>query len=254
MPNKVWEKIAGAISLVMLLALPARAQDQWQWPEKPSNLQVFPKDWPGTRLRPVMIQFTTTLGVRCSYCHKGVEGKPLSTYDFASDVNPNKDRAREMLRMLTDINAHLQKIQPSGDKRVNVWCHTCHHGKPRPITLEEELMEQYRAKGVQGALDRYAELKKKYYGRDAYDFGEGSLNAVGYLLLEKDPAGSIPVFQLNAATFPQSGNVWDSLAEAYMKAGDLKKAQENYEKSLTLDPTNDNAKEMLKKIKEIKDK
>ncbi len=254
MPNKVWEKIAGAISLVMLLALPARAQDQWQWPEKPSNLQVFPKDWPGTRLRPVMIQFTTTLGVRCSYCHKGVEGKPLSTYDFASDVNPNKDRAREMLRMLTDINAHLQKIQPSGDKRVNVWCHTCHHGKPRPITLEEELMEQYRAKGVQGALDRYAELKKKYYGRDAYDFGEGSLNAVGYLLLEKDPPGAIPVFQLNAATFPQSGNVWDSLAEAYMKAGDLKKAQENYEKSLTLDPTNDNAKEMLKKIKEIKDK
>jgi tetratricopeptide (TPR) repeat protein len=254
MPTKVWEKIAGAISLVMLLALPARAQDQWQWPEKPSNLQVFPKDWTGARLRPVMIQFTTTLGVRCSYCHKGEEGKPLSTYDFASDENPNKDRAREMLRMLTDINAHLQKIQPSGDKRVNVWCHTCHHGKPRPITLEEALMEQFRAKGVQAALDRYADLKKKYYGRDSYDFSEGSLNAFGYLVLEKDPAGAIPVFQLNAATFPQSGNVWDSLAEAYMKAGDLKKAQENYEKSLTLDPTNDNAKEMLRKIKETKDK
>ena len=115
-------------------------------------------------------------------------------------------------------------------------------------------MEQFRAKGVPAALDRYADLKKKYYGRDSYDFSEGSLNAFGYLVLEKDPAGAIPVFQLNAATFPQSGNVWDSLAEAYMKAGDLKKAQENYEKSLTLDPTNDNAKEMLKKIKETKDK
>jgi Tfp pilus assembly protein PilF len=48
--------------------------------------------------------------------------------------------------------------------------------------------------------------------------------------------------------------VWDSLAEGYMKAGDLKKAEENYEKALTLDPTDENAKEMLKKIKESKDK
>jgi Tfp pilus assembly protein PilF len=35
-----------------------------------------------------------------------------------------------------------------------------------------------------------------------------------------------------------------------MKSGDLKKAQETYEKSLALDPANENAKEMLKKIKE----
>jgi len=60
------------------------------------------------------------------------------------------------------------------------------------------------------------------------------------------------VFKLNAETFPQSENVWDSLAEAYMKAGDVKKAEENYEKSLTLDPTNENAKEVLKKIREPK--
>jgi len=55
---------------------------------------------------------------------------------------------------------------------------------------------------------------------------------------------------LNAEAFPGSGNVWDSLAEAYMKSGDLKKAQETYEKVLVLDPANENAKEMLKKIKE----
>jgi cytochrome c-type biogenesis protein CcmH/NrfG len=59
---------------------------------------------------------------------------------------------------------------------------------------------------------------------------------------------------LNAEIYPQSGNVWDSLAEAFMKSGDMKKAQENYEKSVRLDPKNDNAKEMLKKIKELKDR
>jgi tetratricopeptide (TPR) repeat protein len=252
-------KLLGEISslslLAILFALPAQAQDQWSWPEKPSNLQVLPKDWPGSRLSPVMIGFTRALGVRCSNCHKGEEGKPLSTYDFASDENPNKNRAREMLRMLGDINDHLKKIEPTGDKRVNMWCDTCHRGRPRPMTLAEELGEQYRTKGLKTALGHYADLKKKYYSRGAYDFGENSLNNFGYDLLEnKDAAGAVQVFQLNAVEFPQSGNVWDSLAEAYMKAGDLKKAEENYKKVLTLDPKDENAKEMLKKIQEPKDK
>jgi tetratricopeptide (TPR) repeat protein len=132
-----------------------------------------------------------------------------------------------------------------------MWCDTCHHGRPRPMTLEDELAEQYRMKGLKAALDDYTELKKKFYGRSAYDFSEGSLNAFGYNLLEaKDAAGAIQVFKLNTESFPESANAWDSLAEAYMKSGDPKNAQLNYEKSLTLDPTNQNAKDMLKKLKE----
>jgi len=238
-----------SITLLTVLFVPiGRAQDSWSWPEKPKNLQVFPKDWPGSRLQPLMIGFTRALGVRCSYCHKGEEGKPLSTYDFPSDDNPNKNRAREMLRMLDDINQHLKNIQFSGDQRVNMWCNTCHRGRPRPMTLEEELGEQYRTKGVEPALDYYAELKQKYYGRGPYDFGENSLNAFGYQVLEKDPAAAVEVFRLNAAEFPQSGNVWDSLAEAYMKSGNLQKAEEYYQKSLARDANNQNAKDMLAKI------
>lgn len=248
-------KTLGLIALMVFAALPAQGQESWSWPDKPSNLQVLPKDWPGIRLRPVMIGFTRALGVRCSYCHKGEEGKPLTTYDFASDENPNKTRARAMLRMLNDIETDLKKIEPSGDQRVNMWCHTCHHGRPRPMTLPEELGEQYRKKGIKAALDYYDDLKKKYYSRGAYDFGEDSLNIFGYEILEKnDAASAIQIFQINAELYPQSGNVWDSLAEAYMKSGDMKKAQENYEKAVTLDPKNDKAKEMLKKIKETKDK
>jgi len=251
MLSRFFTKLLAVLCLTTLLTLPARAQDKWTWPDKPKNLQVFPKDWSGTRLRPVMVGFTRALGVRCSYCHKGEEGKPLSTYDFASDENPNKNRAREMYKMLGDITDHLKKIQPSGDKPVNMWCHTCHHGRPRPMTLDEELAEQYRTKGLKAALDDYAELKKKFYGRAAYDFGEGSLNVFGYELLEgKDNAGAIQIFKLNAETYPESANVWDSLAEAYMKFGDPQNAQFNYEKALTLDPANENAKEMVKKLKE----
>jgi hypothetical protein len=250
--RKVWAGIFGPAVFIVVLALSCSAQETWSWPQKPSNLQVLPKDWPGSKLRPVMIGFTRALGVRCSYCHKGEEGKPLGTYDFASDEKPNKDRAREMLRMLNDINDHLKKIQPSGDQRVNMWCDTCHRGRPRPMTLTEELGEKYRTKGLQPALEQYTELKKKYYGRGAYDFGEAGLNDFGYQVLEKDPAGAIQVFKLNAAQFPESGNVWNSLADGYMKAGDLKMAKENYEKAVKLNPEDEVSKEMLKKIKESK--
>lgn len=144
------------------LSLPCRAQDDWKWPEKPKNLQVLNKDWPGSRLSPVMRGFTRALGVRCTYCHVGEEGKPLITYDFASDDNPNKDRAREMLRMLSDINERLTKVTPSGDKRVNMWCHTCHRGRPRPMTLAEELSERNRLKGPEAMLAHYRDLKKTF--------------------------------------------------------------------------------------------
>ena len=69
-------------------------------------------------------------------------------------------------------------------------------------------------------------------------------------LEKKDTAAAIQVFMLNAQVFPKSANVWDSLAEAYMKAGDRKMAKRYYEKSLKLDPKNEGGIENLKKIKE----
>ena len=248
-------KVPGLIGVIAVVALgftlSAQAQEPWTWPEKTENLQVLPEDWPGSRLRPVMMGFSRALGVRCSHCHKGVEGQPLSTFDFVSDENPNKERAREMLRMLGTINDHLDNIEPSGDQRVNMWCHTCHRGRPRPMTLGEELGEAYRTNGLEVALTTYTSLKDAYYGKGAYNFGEAALNNFGYEVLgNEDTAGAIRVFTLNAEAFPTSANVWDSLAEAYMKAGDTERATTYYQKSLDLDPNNDNARAMLKKLKE----
>jgi tetratricopeptide (TPR) repeat protein len=237
------------LALVALATiLPARGQDQWTWPEKPKNLKVL-KDFTGQQLSPVMRGFTRALGVRCSYCHVGEEGKPLSTFDFASDANPNKDRAREMMRMLGSINDHLKKIQPSGDKRVNMWCHTCHQGRPRPMTLEEELAEARRKAGIKGALARYSELRDRFYGKGGYDFSERSLNTFAYELLQAGKhEDAIAVFRLNTTQFPQSANVWDSLAEGYLKAGDKAQAEIHYRKSLELDPKNANAAKKLREL------
>ena len=75
-----------------------------------------------------------------------------------------------------------------------------------------------------------------------------------YAAENNDTGGAIQVFKLNAEMFPDSSNVWDSLAEGYLKAGNVKKAQQNYEKALSFDPANQSAKDALQKIKESQPK
>lgn len=234
------------LCLLALLAPRAAAAQQWQWPERAENLQVLPEDTPPQRLRAIMTGFTRALGVRCSYCHVGEEGQPLTTYDFVSDSIPQKDIARTMYRMLGVINDTLATIEPSGPEPVNMWCHTCHRGRPRPTTLEEELAEIHAAEGIDATLAAYRELRERFYGRGAFDFGENVLNMVGYALLEEgNPPDAVAIFELNAEQYPESANVWDSLGEGYMATGDTERAIEAYRKSLELDPENENAREKL---------
>lgn len=114
------------------------------------------------------------------------------------------------------------------------------------MTLGEELAEVYHVRGLEAALDHYEELRDEFYGRGAYDFGEETLNSLGYSLMgNEDFDGAVRVFALNVEQFPESGNVHDSLGEAYMNRGDRELAIESYERSLELDPGNDNAREQL---------
>jgi tetratricopeptide (TPR) repeat protein len=236
-------------ALALSIPSPAGAQ-QWTWPERSENLQVLPEDFPPERLSAVMRGFTRALGVRCTYCHVGEEGQPLSTYDFASDDNPKKDIARTMYNMLGVINDTLATIEPSGPERVNMWCHTCHRGRPRPTTLDEELAEVHAAEGIDATIAAYRELREQFHGRGAFDFGEGTLNTLGYALLgEEKPADAVAIFRLNVEQYPESANAWDSLGEGYLAAGDRELAIESYEKSLELDPENANAREKLVEIR-----
>jgi tetratricopeptide (TPR) repeat protein len=239
--------IASALLAAARIA-PSAAQD-FHWPERGKNLQVLPKDFPPDRLHAVMSGFTRSLGVRCVHCHVGKEGQPLATFDFASDANPNKDRAREMYRMLGDINGHLKKIQPSADKRVNMWCQTCHRGRPRPTTLAEELDSAREKGGAVAAVARYRDLKQKFDERGGLDFSENALNDYGYERLEaKDNEGAIAIFRLAAEEHPASGNAWDSLGEAYAAAGRRELSRVAYSKALELDPSNENAAKKLREL------
>jgi CubicO group peptidase (beta-lactamase class C family) len=122
------------------------------------------------------------------------------------------------------------------------WAHD-----PGPETFNTLLLLA-KAKGASAALKYYEELKK--LGAKDTDIGEGTLNGLGYTLLQEGQTqDAIILFQRNVQEYPQSSNVYDSLGEAYMKAGQKDLAIANYEKSLQLDPKNQNAVEILKKLK-----
>ena len=81
-------------------------------------------------------------------------------------------------------------------------------------------------------------------------FTEIEVNALGYGLLNGgDLDGALALFELNAESYPNSFNVWDSWAEALARAGRVDDAIRYYERSLELNPGNDNARQKLTELR-----
>ncbi|WP_118952123.1 serine hydrolase domain-containing protein [Taibaiella helva] len=97
-------------------------------------------------------------------------------------------------------------------------------------------------------LSLYRRLEKKYNADYAFD-NEYTLNNLGYYLLgKKRVADAIVILAYNTKLFPHSGNVFDSLGEAYYTKGDKQNALLNYKRSLALDPANTAAKKIIAEL------
>lgn len=84
-------------------------------------------------------------------------------------------------------------------------------------------------------------------------FTEEMINQTGYNFLNKATAElALEIFRFNAAHFPNSYNVFDSLGEGYMFIGNKQAAIENYNKSIENNPHNEGGISNLKKLYEMK--
>lgn len=116
-------------------------------------------------------------------------------------------------------------------------------GEGIPATLDAFRAELGR-QGFDHAPAIYAAMLK-----DQPDFklDEETMNFWAFQLMDENHLPeAIDLFKLTAQLFPGSWNAFDSLGEAYMRAGQKQLAIDNYKKSLELKPGNDNAKEKLK--------
>ncbi len=123
--------LAGATALSLAAASVGQTPPVVAKPSQYRNLKVLPPEIPQERLLSIMRNYTASLGVKCTFCHVGVEGK-RETMDFASDANKHKLIARTMMTMTRRINE--QDLGVTDFTKSKVTCYTCHRGAARPLT------------------------------------------------------------------------------------------------------------------------
>jgi hypothetical protein len=104
---------------LLLVPVCLSAQDKKGPPPPLKNIKILTGE-PREQVIMTMRAFTVALGVQCVYCH--VQG------DFASDDNPKKETARNMLMLAREVNSKF----PDGKRHVT--CYTCHRGATEPAT------------------------------------------------------------------------------------------------------------------------
>jgi hypothetical protein len=102
---------------------PAAAQEKTIAQEgREKNVKLL-GDVPVSQFIPIMNYFAVSMGRRCNYCHVNNNG----VWDYASDAKPEKNNAREMIKLVLDTNNRLQ-----GLKLDPIACFTCHRGRNSP--------------------------------------------------------------------------------------------------------------------------
>jgi tetratricopeptide (TPR) repeat protein len=196
-----------------------------------------------------MRNFTSALGVRCQFCHVGREGQPLAEFDFASDQKRNKLVARQMMRMVAEINQRLDTIPERGKPPVTATCMTCHRGVSRPIPLSALVQDVAVTSGVDSAVRAYKALRTRYYGRDAYDFSEPSLNIAAFRTAQAGkPDEALALLRYNEEMFPNSSAMAVFKGNIQLMKGDTAAAEAAFREAIRRDSTNAEAKGRLKAI------
>lgn len=119
------------------------------------------------------------------------------------DIENDTPESRRIIRETVDFLHHHLTTAPTPRKE--------------PMTLAQ-LQRLIRDSGIERGLARLGELAKT--SRNAFVLQERSLNALGYsFLAERKLAEATALFEFVIATYPDSANAHDSLADAYEAAG-----------------------------------
>lgn len=239
---------AGLVSLACATTLAAQAPGKFP-PDSLINTKVIPHDTPVMQVVGTMRNFTSDLGVRCHFCHAGEEGQPLSETDFASDKKRTKLVARQMMRMVAEINSRLDTLPDRPTPGLQVTCRTCHRGVSRPVPVSTLMADTATALGADSAIAFYRALRTRYFGRDAYDFGEPPLNAAAFRLGRAGKYDdAFALLTLNEGFFPGSSTMYVVRGNIFLMKGDTTAAVTAFQEAVRRDSTNGEAKGRLRDL------
>jgi len=219
-------------------------------PDSLRNIQVLPRTMTPVEVVGFMRNVAGALGVRCLYCHVGQEGQPMSQWNFASDDKMEKQTARTMMEMVQVVNTrYLTQLDTRSMPPVDVACMTCHRGVTVPIPLADLLVRIDTMAGADSAARAYRALRQQYYGRAAYDFGEGTLiMASGRMARDRRFDDALAMARLNIEFFPQSGPSQTNLGDVLRMRGDTAGAVSAYRQALQLNPNDMGTRMRLREL------
>jgi hypothetical protein len=234
----------GVALFSLLVAMPVQAQNRFP-PDSVVNLKVLPRTMTPREVVNVMRGFSIALGVRCTHCHVGEEGQPLTSYDFPSDERRGKQVAREMLKMTQAINEQtIAKLPERPDTSLQVTCATCHRGVSRPVPLDRIILQATMSSGADSAVRTYRALRGAYYGRAAYDFGEATLvTASQQLAQQRRFDEALVLLNLDNEFYPRGAELMLATGDVHRAKGDTTSAVKAYRETLVRDPRNQPARQ-----------
>lgn len=202
--------------------------------------------------------------LRYIYSYGSQSGICLSNYDKFSAIKNNESgqlskeniESYNSLRLITlnFLNTHLKgedKSQqyslaetPEPKKGQDLPILTIIPAAEPPPT-ENQFMDIIEELGVETAANLYDKFRPDY--PDHIFFRESAMNILGYRYLQTGRAEeAVALFRLNADSYPNSANAWDSYGEACLAIGEYRKAIENYKKALEILPNDSNITEQFR--------
>lgn len=121
---------------------------------------------------------------------------------------------------------------------------------PKPLVIYD-VYKKMQTTSVEEGLVYLKDIKKNKL--DLYNFNgfENEINKLAYkFLTDGETESALKVINYNVSEFPNSSNVYDTRGEIYFVKKDFVSSKKDYQKTLELNPNNDNAKEMLLKIEQ----
>ncbi len=194
-----------------------------------------------------MQEVASSLGVECGYCHAGRRGAPP---DPAANLGtPKIQIAKAMMEMTQQLNATIQTATgKDATLATKVTCATCHRGVPIPKPMDQIMWDTAMTEGGDAAVDRYHELRERFYGRGVYDFSEQMLDGVVNKMANVKAEPALLLAALNLEQYPDSSNGFTTLAYVFTRLYDDASAIASLRRALELDPNNAAARGRLEQL------
>ncbi|WP_343317749.1 serine hydrolase [Sphingobacterium multivorum] len=166
--------------------------------------------------------------------------KPVELVKVSANTFVMRDRNVNVVFSKDTKSGQYELVQVLRDKKI-------YSKNPKVNANDRTPLELILEGNFEDGLKAFQKAKEQ--DSDDELLSEGFLNGAGYELLNQHKINqAIDIFKVNTVLYPKSENVYDSLAEAYLKSGQIDSAKKNYQKVREINPKNERVSKILETL------